>query len=198
MSSLDASDAEDQAILVELWFQLGIVCLRAHQYQESIHYSQQAYDTFQRNRRNTASTELSSADQAFIGRLFVNIGSAFGGLADDLSTYARVLAYWRCGKHVLNQAGAQDVVVPQEAFAGLRRVCTEQIGAEAYAQLLQASEPLYQRLLAGLAPQEAGWGLLRTSVMSRRHAPSTRTSDYPAATKPSRRSVRPLGKQKIR
>ena len=190
MSSLDASDAEDQAILVELWFQLGIVCLRAHQYQESIHYSQQAYDTFQRIRRNTASTELSSADQAFIGRLFVNTGSAFGGLADDLSTYARVLAYWRCGKHLLNQAGAQDVVVPQDNIAGLRRVCTEQIGAEAYAQLLQASEPQNLRLLAGLAPQEAGWGPLRTSVMSQPMPTSTRTSDYPTATKPSRKKRR--------
>ncbi len=185
VSSLDASDAEDQAILVELWFQLGIVCLRAHQYQESIHYSQQAYDTFQRNRRNTAYTKLSSADQAFIGRLFVNIGSACGGLADDLSTYARMLAYWRCGKHLLDQAGAQDVVVPQGNIAGLRRVCTEQIGAGAYAQLLQTSEPLYQRLLAGLVAQGDAWESQLTSVRAQPMLRARRTGKYPAATRSS-------------
>jgi tetratricopeptide (TPR) repeat protein len=190
VKSLDSPDAEERAILVELWFQLGIVCLRAHQYQESIHYSQQAYGTFQRNRRNTASTELSSADQAFIGRLFVNIGSAYGGLADSLSTYARVLAYWRCGKALLDQAGADDVVVPRDNIEGLRRVCTEQIGAGAYGQLLQASEPLYQRLLDGLAPQGDGWESQLTSVRTQPLLRARRTGKYPAATRSSSKKRR--------
>src|SRR5216684_943992 len=71
--------------------------MRAQQCQQSIHYSQQAYDAILQLRRERASTELPSADQAFIGRTFVNIGSACGGQADSLATYARVLAYWRCG-----------------------------------------------------------------------------------------------------
>lgn len=186
VSSLDASDAEDQAILVELWFQLGIVCLRAHDYRQSVHSSQQAYDAFQQLRRGRASSELSSADQAFIGRVFVNIGSAYGGLADSLSTYARVLAYWRCGKQLLDQAGAQDVIVPRDNIEGLRQVCTEQVGAGAYMQLLRASEPLHQHLLADLTPQEEAWGPLPTRGMSHPMPTSTRTSDYPAATKSSR------------
>ena len=190
VSSLDASDAQDQAILVELWFQLGIVCLHAHDHQRSVHYSQQAYDAFQHLRRGRASSELSSADQAFLGRTFVNLGSAFGGLADSLSTYARVLAYWRCGKQLLDQAGTQDVIVPRDNIEGLRRVCTEQIGVGAYAWLLQASEPLYQRLLAGLAPQEAGWGALRTSVMSHPQPPPTQTGKHAARAKTSRKKRR--------
>jgi tetratricopeptide (TPR) repeat protein len=187
VSSLDASDAQDQAILVELWFQLGIVCLRAHQYQESIHYSQQAYDAFQQLRRGRASSELSSADQAFIGRVFVNIGSAYGGLADSLSTYARVLAYWRCGKQLLDQAGAQDVIVPRDNIEGLRQVCTEQVGAGAYMQLLRASEPLHQHLLDGLVPQGDGWGPLLTSMLSHPKPPPTQAGNHAVATKTSRK-----------
>ena len=187
MKSLDAADAEDQVILVELWFQLGIVCLCAYQYQESIHYSQQAYDVFQQLRRERASSELSSADQAFIGRLFVNIGSAYGGFADNLSTSARVLAYWRCGKQLLDQAGAQDVIVPRDNIEGLRRVCTEQVGAGAYMQLLRASEPFYQRLLDGLVPQGDAWESQLTRVMSHPKPPSTQAGKHPAATKLSRK-----------
>ena len=190
VKSLDASDVEDQAILVELWFQLGIVCLRAHDYQRSVHYSQRAYEAFQQLRRARASSELSIADRAFIGRTFVNLGSAFGGLANSLSTYARVLAYWRCGKAVLEEAGADDVVVPTDNIAGLRRVCTEQIGAGAYTQLLQASEPLYQRLLAGLAPQEEDRGPLLTSMLSQPMPTSRRASNYPTVTKSSRKKRR--------
>ncbi len=190
VKSLDASDAEDQAILVELWFQLGIVCLRAHDHRRSVHYSQQAYDAFQQLRRERASSELSSADQAFIGRLFVNLGSAFGGLAGSLSTYARVLAYWRCGKQLLDQAGAQDVVVPRDNIAGLRRVCTEQVGAGAYEQLVQASEPFYHHLLAGLAPQEDGWGPLLTSLMSHPKPPPTKAGTHPTATNTARKKRR--------
>ncbi len=190
VSSLDASDAEDQAILVELWFQLGIVCLRAHDYRQSVHYSQQAYDAFQQLRRARASSELSSADQAFIGRVFVNIGSAYGGLADSLSTYARVLAYWRCGKQLLDQAGAQDVIVPRDNIEGLRQVCTEQVGAGAYMQLLRASEPLHQHLLDGLVPQGDGWGPLLTSMLSHPKPPPTQAGNHAVATKTSRKKRR--------
>src|SRR5260370_14204557 len=129
VKSLDSSDAEDQAILVDLWFQLGIVCLRAHDHRRSVQYSQQAYDAILRLRCGRASSELSSADQAFIGRTCVNLGSAFGGLADSLSTYARVLAYWRCGKQLLDQAGAQDVVVPQDNIEARRRWWTQPVRA---------------------------------------------------------------------
>src|SRR5260370_42358119 len=41
VKSLDSSDAEDQPILVELWFQLGICCFRAHSHRCSVQYSTQ-------------------------------------------------------------------------------------------------------------------------------------------------------------
>jgi len=187
---LDPSDAEERTILIETWFQLGIVCLRSHDHRRSVRYSQQAYDLFQSNQRERTSTRLSAADRAFIGRLFVNLGSAYGGLADSLATYARVLAYWRCGKNLLQEAGAEDVIVPRENIEGLRRVCIEQVGAGAYTQLWQASEPTYQRLLADLAPQEEGWGSLLTRVGSQTMPTSTKTGKHPASTKSSSKKPR--------
>ncbi len=190
VEDLDSSDAEERTILIETWFQLGIVCLRSHDHRRSVRYSQQAYDLFQSNQRERASTRLSAADRAFIGRLFVNLGSAYGGLADSLATYARVLAYWRCGKNLLQEAGAEDVIVPRENIEGLRRVCIEQVGAGAYTQLWQASEPTYQRLLADLAPQEEGWGSLLTRVGSQTMPTSTKTGKHPASTKSSSKKPR--------
>jgi tetratricopeptide (TPR) repeat protein len=190
VEDLDSSDAEERTILIETWFQLGIVCLRSHDHRRSVRYSQQAYDLFQSNQRDTAFTGLSIADRAFIGRLFVNIGSAYGGLADSLATYARVLAYWRCGKDLLQEAGAEDVIVPRDNIEGLQRVCIEQVGAGAYAQLWQASEPTYQRLLADLAPQEEGWGSLLTRVGSQTMPTLIKTGKHPASTKSSRKKPR--------
>lgn len=152
-----------QEIRANIAFQLGLLCLQNHHSYQAIHYSLIAFVEMQQWRKNNAIDAFGAEPLAFLGRVCVNIGSGYGGIADSFARYATLLAYWRCGEYFLSQVEAEDVQVPRDNITGLQRICTLQIGPQGFASVQQASEPLYQELLAALnAPEKTPGPLLST------------------------------------
>jgi tetratricopeptide (TPR) repeat protein len=153
LEKLDPTDNDDLQISIEIVFQLGVICLRAGDYTHSLHYSQQTHQQMQQIRcSNTASSPIAN-DLSLLGRLFVNLGSAYTGLPEGFSFLMIALAYWRRGQELLEQTGAEDVTVPHENIAGLKRLLNDQIGAGAFDFVWKESEPFYQQLLSNVLPQ---------------------------------------------
>ena len=158
LKRFDPADDDDRLALAEVLFQLGIICLQACDFANSLRHSLQSYEYFSQGGRSTvARLGDQEADLAFFGRLFVNIGSAYAGLAGSFENIVAALAYWRSGQMLLEQVGAPDVTVPRENIAGLKQVCGEQIGPGAFTSVWEASEPLCQQMLAGTSLQEDAW-----------------------------------------
>jgi tetratricopeptide (TPR) repeat protein len=173
---LDPSSARDLEILADVTFQLGLLCSQTHHSRMAVHYGQVAFQYMQRLR--VKKPELSSSPQtvAFLGRTCVNIGSGYGGTANCLSDYGTILAYWRTGEELLSRVGAEDVMVPRDNIAGLKRIAQQQMGAGAYALVEQESLPLYQEIQAALAEPALAPGPRLTALMEAATSVSLRTS----------------------
>lgn len=165
LDKLDPSSAHDLQILADVTFQLGLMCLQTHRYRTAIRYGQLAFQHMQHQRVKKAYRAFSPETVAFLGRTCVNIGSGYGGIASSLSHYATTLAYWRCGEDLLSQVEAEDVVVPRDNIAGLKRICIQQMGSNAFEQVWQASDPLYREIQATLVAPDEERGPLLTSLM---------------------------------
>lgn len=157
LAARDPSFARDLEILADVTFQLGLLCLQTHRSRTAVHYGQLAFQYMQHLRVKKPSRASSPQTVAFLGRTCVNIGSGYGGTASSLSDYATILAYWRCGEELLSRAEAEDVLVPRDNIAGLKRLCMQQMGHGAFEQVWQESLPLYQEIQTVLvSPDEAG------------------------------------------
>ncbi len=132
-----AEHEENLPLLMELSFQLGLICLRTGDYASAVRYNRQAYDYFKQV------YPLPFANPALEGRIFTNTGNAYNGLLQ----FEQALAYWRIGESRLEHAKAADVTTPRGYIAGLRRMCSEQANAALFDQLWQASDVHYHRLL---------------------------------------------------
>src|SRR5712692_1128356 len=181
LKRLNPTEPEDLEILADLCFQLGLLSLQIEDYRSSITYGTRAYQY----RLKVAPRPLLPDDQAFLGRTFVNVGSGFAGIAGNLSHYVNALAYWRCGQALLEQIEAEDASVPQNNIGGLKQACIQQIGSQAFEQVWNVSEPIYQRLQSALTSRDDGWGPLLTSMM---HPASTSTegTERPTTTQTKR------------
>jgi tetratricopeptide (TPR) repeat protein len=171
LETLSPSSAHDLQILADVTFQLGLLCLQTHHYRTAIRYSQLAFQYTQQQQVKKAQRAYTPETLAFLGRTCVNIGSSYGGIANRFSHYATILAYWRCGETLLQQVEAEDVVVPQDNIAGLRRLCSQQMGENAFEQVWQASEPLYQELQAVLVSPDEARGPLLSELMQAASSP---------------------------
>lgn len=174
LGTLDPSFARDLEILADVTFQLGLLCLQTHRSRTAVRYSQSAFQHMQHMRVKKPSRASSPQTVAFLGRTCVNIGSGYGGTASSRAHYATILAYWRCGEDLLTQAEAEDVVVPRDNIAGLKRLCIQQMGSGAFEQVWQASSPLYQEIQAVLAsPDEIGGPLLSELLQAASTSPQS-------------------------
>ena len=162
---LDPSLAHDLEILADVTFQLGLLCLRTHCSRTAIHYGHLAFQYMQRLRVKMPERSSSLQTIAFLGRTCVNIGSGYGGTVGSLSDYATILAYWRCGEELLSRAEAEDVVVPRDNIAGLKRITQQQMSSRAFEQIWQESLPLYQEIQAVFTEPTEGAGPHLTALM---------------------------------
>lgn len=149
-AQLDPSSAHDLEILANVTFQLGLLCLQTHRYRTAVRYSQLAFQRMQHLRVKQPAETSSPQTVAILGRNCVNIGSGYGGMANSRSDYASILAYWRSGEELLSQAEAEDVVVPRNNIAGLKRLCVQQMGDGAFERVWQESLSLHQEIAAVL------------------------------------------------
>lgn len=163
LALFDPSLGFSQKIRATVAFQLGLLCLQNQQSSQAIHYSLIALTEMQQWRKTHAIKAFETEPLAFLGRVCVNIGSGYGGIADSFAHYATLFAFWRCGECALNQVKAEDVQVPRDNITGLQRICTLQIGQEGFGLVQQTSEPLYQELESWLnAPEKTPGPLLST------------------------------------
>jgi tetratricopeptide (TPR) repeat protein len=179
LGTLDSSFAHDLEILADMTFQLGLLCLQTHRSHTAVRYGQLAFQYMQGLRVKKPARASSPQTVAFLGRTCVNIGSGYGGTASTRAHYATILAYWRTGFDLLSQAEAEDVVVPRDNIAGLKRLCIQQMGNGAFEQVWQESLPLYQEIQAMLASPEEVRGPLLTALMD---AASTSSQSQPQPT----------------
>lgn len=148
--------AQDFQFVSRVCFSLGIAHSMAEAYTASLSSTQKSYHAFQQCRALEPRSPLLSEgeDLAFRGRILVNLGTAFNGLArkasrerneqDWLRHVKAALSFWKHGEELLVQAGAEDVTIPREQLA-IARGMFEQ--TEAFERLMQASELTYQTLL---------------------------------------------------
>jgi tetratricopeptide (TPR) repeat protein len=130
----DPAEGGNAPLLLDIYCQLGLLCLRADNYGDAIRYFQQAAQYFKR----TYPGPLENG--ALEGRLLTNTGIAFSGQKQfDLA-----LAYWRLGEWRLRNA--EERAVPHECIERVRRMCQEQAGEVQFEALWQASETWYHRL----------------------------------------------------
>jgi tetratricopeptide (TPR) repeat protein len=174
LGKLHPSSAHDLQILADVTFQLGLLCLQTHRYRMAVRYGQLAFQYMQHLRVKKPSRAASPQTMAFLGRTCVNIGSGYGGVASSRTHYTTILAYWRCGENLLNQVEAEDVVVPRDNIAGLKRLCIQQMGRNAFEQVWQDSEALYQEIQAVLVSPEEEWGPLLSSLMQATSSPQSK------------------------
>jgi tetratricopeptide (TPR) repeat protein len=174
--ALDPSFAHDLEILADVTFQLGLLCLQTHRSRMAVHYGQLAFQSMKRLRVKKPSCASSPQTVAFLGRTCVNIGSGYGGTASSLSDYAAILAYWRCGEELLSRAEAEDVVIPRDNIAGLKRLTQQQMSGGAFEQVWQESLPLYQEIQAVLTEPASAPGPHLTALMEEATTESPRTT----------------------
>jgi tetratricopeptide (TPR) repeat protein len=189
-AQLDPSSAHDLEILADVTFQLGLLCLQTHRSRTAVRYGQLAFQHMQHLRVKKPSRASSPQTVAFLGRTCVNIGSGYGGTASSRAHYATILAYWRCGEDLLSQAEAEDVVVPRNNIAGLKRLCMQQMGRGAFEQVWQESLPLYQELAAVLASPAEACGPLLSGLVQVAATSSQRTSHPPGRSQTKTRKKR--------
>ncbi len=189
-AQLDPSSAHDVEILADVTFQLGLLCLQTHRSRTAVRYGQLAFQYMQHLRVKKPSRASSPQTVAFLGRTCVNIGSGYGGTASSRAHYATILAYWRCGEELLSQAEAEDVVVPRDNIAGLKRLCMQQMGRGAFEQVWQESLSLYQELAAVLASPAEACGPLLSELVQVAATSSQRTSYPPGRSQTKTRKKR--------
>lgn len=155
--------AQDLQFLSKVTFSLGIACSMAEDYTASLSYTTRSYHYFQTSRDLLARSPLlpEADDMAFRGRVLVNLGTAFHGLAriaslekneaSWLRNVKAALAFWRHGEELLAQAEAEDVTVPRAQLAAVRAAFQH---SETFEQLLQESLATCQELLKALGMDE--------------------------------------------
>lgn len=179
LARLDPSSAYALEYLADVTFQLGLLCLQTHRYRTAVRYSQLAFQHMQQLRVKQLTEASSPQTMTFLGRTCVNIGSGYGGTASCLADYATILAYWRSGEELLGQTEAEDVVVPRNNIAGLKRLCVQQMGDGASERVWQESLSLHQEIQAVLVDPAQAYGPLLSELMkvvstsSYRRSPST-------------------------
>jgi tetratricopeptide (TPR) repeat protein len=108
----NTEDEENLPLLMDLSFQLGLICLRADDYTSAVRYNRQAYDYFKQVYPRPF------ANPALEGRIFTNTGNAYNGLLQ----FEQALAYWRIGESRLAHAGVADVTFGGGDFYEQRKV----------------------------------------------------------------------------
>jgi tetratricopeptide (TPR) repeat protein len=149
----DGFEPHNLAFLTSVNFDLGLVYLRTEEWEASIDRSRAAYAYFKRDRASTHPSPLRPAewDTAFVGKLSVNLGSAYNGLgcaAQREDFYSASIAYWRMGEELLTEAHAEDVEVPRRNLRLVRQAYPD---PAIYDLLLRLSEPLLQSLHTEMA-----------------------------------------------
>lgn len=146
----DGTVPQNLTFLSGIAFNLGLLYLLIEKFQPSLDRSRAAYAFFKSDRATSPPSPLRPVerDTAFVGKLLVNMGSAYQGLghaAPEADCYPVAVAYWRLGEELLARAGAKDVEVPRRI---LRLVRQSYPDAAAYGRLLSLSEPFFQSLRA--------------------------------------------------
>ena len=155
--------AQDFQFVSHVCFSLGIAHSMAEAHVASLALTRRSYHAFRRSRSLEPRSPLlpEANDIAFRGRVFVNLGTAYNGLArkaslerneqDWLRHVKAALAFWKHGEELLGEAGADDVTIPREQLA-IARGKFERL--ETFELLLQASETIYQALLREMGLDE--------------------------------------------
>jgi tetratricopeptide (TPR) repeat protein len=155
--------AQDFQFVSKVHFSLGIAHSMAEAYAASLLSTQESYHAFRRSRSLEPRSPLLSADEdiAFRGRVFVNLGTAFNGLArraslerneqDWLRHVKAALSFWKHGEELLTTSGAADVTIAREQLTVARAMFDK---AELFERLVQASEFTYQALLREMGLEE--------------------------------------------
>lgn len=155
--------AQDFQFVSRVCFSLGIAYLMAEAYTASLSSTQKSYHAFRRSRSLEPRSPLlpEEEDIAFRGRVFVNLGSAYNGLArkaslerneqDWLRYVKAALAFWKHGEEFLVEARADDVTIPREQLTFARRMFKQ---SENFEKLMLAGERIYQALLREMNLEE--------------------------------------------
>jgi tetratricopeptide (TPR) repeat protein len=156
--------AQDFQFVSHVCFSLGITHSMAEAFAASLAFTQRSYHAFRRSRGLEPRSPLlpEANDIAFKGRVFVNLGTAYNGLArkaslerneqDWLRHVKAALAFWKHGEELLAQVGADDVSTPRGMLAMARGMFER---AESFETLMQASEHTFQTRLREIGLDEA-------------------------------------------
>lgn len=156
--------APDLRLVSRASFSLGMAHSMAGEYAAALSFTQKSYHAFRQSRLlEPRSPLLSEAeDVVFRGHVFVNLGTAFNGLArraslerneqDWLRHVKAALSFWKHGEELLAQAGAEDVTIPREQLAFARGMFEQ---AETFERLMRESEITYKALLTEMGLDEA-------------------------------------------